>query len=107
MLFVLNDLIVFGLQFFFSNSKYNKTSIFLGLIEYKLNSLLGASHLVEYISVHIQFDLERYVLIIYSQGCHKFAKFTKFFPQLSSFLSSKCYREVLLLLVVLESDGVS
>ena len=34
------------------------------LIEYELNSLLGASHLVDYISVHIRFDLERYLLII-------------------------------------------
>ena len=29
-----------------------------------LNSLLGASHLVDYISVHIRFDLERYLLNI-------------------------------------------
>ena len=41
---------------------YNKANIFLGLIEYELNSLLGASHLVDYISVHIRFDLERYLL---------------------------------------------
>ena len=27
----------------------NKATIFLGLIEYELNSLLGASHLVDYI----------------------------------------------------------
>ena len=57
-------LIVCGLQFFFSNSVYNKANIFLGLIEYELNSLLGASHLVDYISVHIRFDLERYLLNI-------------------------------------------
>ena len=31
----------------------NETNIFLGLIEYELNSLLGASHLIDYISVHI------------------------------------------------------
>ena len=31
----------------------------LGLIEYELNSLVGAWHLVDYMSVHIQFDLER------------------------------------------------
>ena len=43
---------------------YNKANIFLGLIEYELNSLLGASHLVDYISVHIRFDLERYLLIM-------------------------------------------
>ena len=42
----------------------NETNIFLGLIEYKLNSLLGASHLIDYISVHIRFDLERYLLNI-------------------------------------------
>ena len=44
--------------------QYNKANIFLGLIEYELNSLLGALHLVDYISVHIRFDLERYLLII-------------------------------------------
>ena len=43
---------------------YNKANIFLGLIEYELNSLLSSSHLVDYISVHIRFDLERYLLII-------------------------------------------
>ena len=42
----------------------NKTNIFLGLIEYELNSLLGASHLIDYISVHIRFNLERYLLNI-------------------------------------------
>ena len=31
----------------------NKTNIFLGLIEYDMNSLLGASHLIDYTSVHI------------------------------------------------------
>ena len=41
---------------------YNKTNIFLGLIEYELNSLLGASHLIDYISVHIRFNLERYLI---------------------------------------------
>ena len=43
----------------------NKTNIFLGLMEYELNSLLGVSHLLDYISVHIRFDLEKYLLIIY------------------------------------------
>ena len=43
---------------------YNKANIFLGLIENELNSLLGASHFVDYISVHIRFDLERYLLNI-------------------------------------------
>ena len=37
-----------------SSGPCNKANIFLGLIEYELNSLLGASHLVEYISVHIR-----------------------------------------------------
>ena len=43
----------------------NKTNIFFGLIEYELNSLLGAWHLIDYISVHIRFDLERYLLGIH------------------------------------------
>ena len=46
----------------FSSRPSNKANIFLGLIECELNSLLGASHLVDYISVHIRFDLERYLL---------------------------------------------
>ena len=48
----------------FSSRPSNKANIFLGLIEYELNSLLGASHLVDYVSVHIRFGLERYLLII-------------------------------------------
>ena len=44
---------------------YNKANIFLGLIEYELNSILSASHLVDYISLHIRFDLERYLLSLY------------------------------------------
>ena len=47
--------------FFWTN---NKANIFLGVIEYELNGLLDAWHLVDYISVHIRFDLEIYVLII-------------------------------------------
>ena len=43
---------------------FNRVNSFLGLIEYELNSLLGASHLVDYISVHIRLDLERYLLNI-------------------------------------------
>ena len=43
----------------------NKANIFLGLIEYELNSLLGASHLVDYISIHIRLDLEKYLLNIF------------------------------------------
>ena len=44
-----------------SSGPCDKANIFLGLIEYELNSLIGASHLVDYISVHIRFDLERYL----------------------------------------------
>ena len=46
---------------------FNKTNIFLGLIEYviELNSLLGASHLIDYISVNIRLNLERYLLKIW------------------------------------------
>ena len=47
-----------------SSGAYNKANIFLGLIEYELNSLFGASHLVDCISVHIRLNLERYLLII-------------------------------------------
>ena len=43
---------------------YNEANIFLILIEYELNSLLGASHIADYISVHIRFDIERYLLNI-------------------------------------------
>ena len=56
---------LFGLQFCFNNSLYNKTNIFLGLMEYELNRLLGASHLVDYISIHVRFDLERYLINIF------------------------------------------
>ena len=42
---------------------FNKANIFLGLIEYELNSLLGASHPIDNISVHIRFDLQKYLLI--------------------------------------------
>ena len=52
-----------------SSRPSNKANIFLGLIEYELNSLLSASHLVDYISVHIRFDLERYLLIIFYKIC--------------------------------------
>ena len=47
-----------------SSKPSNKANIFLGLIEYELNSLLGAN----YISVHIRFDLERYLLIIFGMA---------------------------------------
>ena len=36
-----------------SSGAYNKANIFLGLIEYELNSLLGALHLADYVSVHV------------------------------------------------------
>ena len=52
-----NDLIVLVWNFCFSNSPCNKANMFLGVIEYELNNLLGASHLVNCISVHIPFDL--------------------------------------------------
>ena len=42
---------------------YNKANIFLSLNEYELNSLLGASHLVDFISVHIRFDLAFFLKI--------------------------------------------
>ena len=37
-----------------SPDPYHKANAFLGLIEYELNSLLGASYLIDYISVHIR-----------------------------------------------------
>ena len=43
-----------------------KQNVFLGFIEYELNSLLGASHLVDCVSVHVQFDLKRYLLNIWN-----------------------------------------
>ena len=45
-----------------SSGPCNRANIFLGLIEYERNSLPGASHLVDYVSVHIRFDLEIYLL---------------------------------------------
>ena len=36
-----------------SSRPSNKANIFLGLIEYELNSLLGASHLVDYRRLYI------------------------------------------------------
>ena len=45
-----------------SSEQYNKANTFLGLIKYELNSLVGVLHLVDYISVHIRFNLERYLL---------------------------------------------
>ena len=45
-----------------SSGPSNKANIFLGLMEYERNSLPGASHLVDYVSVQIRFNLERYLL---------------------------------------------
>ena len=45
-----------------SSGPFNKANTFLGLIEHELNNLLGVSHLIYCISVHIRFDLERYFL---------------------------------------------
>ena len=67
----------------FSSRPSNKANIFLGLIEYELNSLLGASHLVDHISVHIRFDLERYLLNIVpflDQALRIFLEFLLFLP---------------------------
>ena len=36
-----------------SSGPFNTANIFLGLIDYELNNLLGVSHLVDYLSVHI------------------------------------------------------
>ena len=44
---------------------------FLSNIDYELNSLLDASHLVDYISVHIRFNLKRYFLNIYNMNENK------------------------------------
>ena len=43
-----------------SSGPSNKGNIFLGLIKYALDSLLGAK-----ISVHIRLDLERYLLNVF------------------------------------------
>ena len=58
-----------------SSGSSDEANIFLGLIEYELNSLLGASHLVDCISVYIRFDLERYLLIIYDIWINNFGQF--------------------------------
>ena len=57
-------------------SPYNKANIFLGLIEYELNSLLGASHLVDYISIHIRFGLEGCLLSISQLMRQRFPSYT-------------------------------
>ena len=45
-----------------SSAPYDKENVFLHIIEYELNGLLGALYLIDYISVHILIDLERYLL---------------------------------------------
>ena len=67
----------------------NKANIFLSLIEHELHSLLGALHLVDYISIHIRFDLERYLLIIHQQLLAILQGLTRF---VHSFGSS-CFRQ--------------
>ena len=37
-----------------SSGPSNKANIFLGLVEYELNSLIDASHLVDYIYIYIK-----------------------------------------------------
>ena len=72
------------------DTRYHKANIFLGLTEYELNSLLGASHLVDYISVHIQFDLERYLLIIK----HAVAHFASFLAPFLLVLTILCFQDI-------------
>ena len=81
-----NNLIVLVCNFCFSNSPSNKANIFLGLIEYELNSLLGASHLVDYISIHIRFDLERYLLNISDKKWRHNDVILMFFGVLANFI---------------------
>ena len=85
----LNNLIVLVCNFCFSNSPSNKANIFLGLIEYELNSLLGASHLVDYISVHIRFDLERYLLIIGNTAASAFTAQEAFLNNFDNVVNSR------------------
>ena len=47
------ELRIVSLRIVFSSEPYNKAKIFLGLIEYELDSLLDASHLLDYTGVHI------------------------------------------------------
>ena len=49
-----------------SSVRCNEANIFLGPIEYELDILLDASHLKDYVSVHIRFDLEKHLLTILS-----------------------------------------
>ena len=53
-----------------SPGAYNKANIFLGLTECDLNSLLGASHFIDYKlrSVHIRFHLEKYLLTVFTSN---------------------------------------
>ena len=50
----------------------NKANIFLGLIEYELNIIIGASHLVDYISVYIRLYhiyISYIYISLYDFGC--------------------------------------
>ena len=86
-----------------SSGAYNEANIFLGLIEYELNSLLGASHLVDYISVHIRFDLERYLLIVckiphrFINGIEKMGLLTflfKYLARTTTKIRFNCYEKL-------------
>ena len=63
---------------------YTKVNIHLGLIEYKLDYLLGASHFVDYKSVHTQLDPQRWLLNMASNssifGGPDGSKKVNFFP---------------------------
>ena len=75
-----------------SSRPSNKANIFLGLIEYELNSLLGASHLVDYISVHIRFDLERYLLNVFGMKLYIFVSDTQLIKRHRSNIKLKSKR---------------
>ena len=52
-----------------SSGPYNEANIFLGLIEYELNSLLGASHLIDSsYSIRPLKILAKYIKIEWSLG---------------------------------------
>ena len=55
----------------FSSEAYNEANIFLGLIEYELNSLLCVPYPVDHISVLSRFDLERCLLNIQQISANK------------------------------------
>ena len=79
-----------------SSGPCNEVNIFLGLIEYELNSLLGHLHLVGYISVHIRFGLERYLLIIvyllaqYELSCNLIGSLDAYYQRLLYLIRNSC-----------------